>query len=310
MTLVIYQTRSTSVTHIIRACEIVISLISTVLILCMPLRDPNLPDDDISRPFEKPNHLLRSPEDKLTLWQFMSVSWMSPLISVGYTRQLNDDDVWNLSFEFQHGMLHQKFRELAGSVVRRLLSANGLDLVILSCLGIVEALSSMCDTHSQDGRQISDTCIPDFAGPVLLQQLLRAMEDAFAPRSRAVTFAVLSLLVRLIACQSSVFSLWYSRRCYERSRGEMITMLYEKTLSRKLLGESAQTRTSNLSAADHDGAISTPTGLSKATQGHVGFARDYIKRLGRFLTRSMRVRFSREKSEQSTSIGKIYNLMR
>ncbi|KAL8737968.1 MAG: hypothetical protein Q9181_001190 [Wetmoreana brouardii] len=257
----------------------------------MPLRDPDLPDDDISRAFEKPNHLLRSPEDKLTLWQYMSVSWMSPLISVGYTRQLNDDDVWNLSLEFQHRILHQKFRELAGSVVRRLLSANGLDLVILSCLGIVEALSN-------------------FAGPVLLQQLLRAMEDVFSPRSKAVTFAVLSLLVRLIACQSSVFSLWYSRRCYERSRGEMITMLYEKTLSRKLLGESAQTKTPTSSATDHDGAKPTRNGLSNATQGRIRSAYEYMKRFGRFVTRSMRVRFSRDKSEQSASIGKIYNLMR
>ena len=51
------------------------------------------------------------------------------------------------------------------------------------------------------------------------------MEDPLAPRTSAVTFAILALLVRLVAAQSGVFSLWFCRRCYERSRGEMITML-------------------------------------------------------------------------------------
>ena len=70
---------------------------------------------------------------------------------------------------------------------------------------------------------------------MLLQQLLRSMESSDTRRNAAITYAVLSLLVRLIASQSSVFNLWFSRRCYERSRGEMITMLYEKTLSRKIV---------------------------------------------------------------------------
>ena len=77
----------------------------------------------------------------------------------------------------------------------------------------------------------------DLCAPVLLQRLLRSMESG---DSTAVTYAVLSLLVRLIASQSSVFNLWFSRRCYERSRGEMITMLYEKTLSRKNIGPAMQ----------------------------------------------------------------------
>ena len=69
---------------------------------------------------------------------------MSSLISIGSTRQLDDEDVWQLGFEFQHQILHAKFRELGGSVVRRLLAANGLDLVILLCLGVLEALAGRC----------------------------------------------------------------------------------------------------------------------------------------------------------------------
>ncbi|OCL05499.1 P-loop containing nucleoside triphosphate hydrolase protein [Glonium stellatum] len=187
------------------------------VILCMPMRDPELPNDDICPAFQPPNPKLRSPEDNLTPWQFMSVSWMAPLIATGAKRQLHDEDVWTLAYEFQHRRLHDAFRELYGSVVRRLLRANWFDLMLTSILGILELLANL-------------------SAPVLLQQLLRSMEDQDSPKSAAVTYAVMSLAVRLVAAQSSVFSLWFSRRAYERSRGEMITMLYEKTLNRKIIG--------------------------------------------------------------------------
>ena len=138
------------ITDIFRGCEILAALVSIAFILSMPLRDPQLTREGISPPFEKPVSRLRSPEDSLTLWQFLSVSWMSSLMSVGSERQLNSEDVWSLGFEFQHRLLHEKFRELGGSVVRRLLSANGLDLLILLALGTVEAVSSMCSAkHSR-----------------------------------------------------------------------------------------------------------------------------------------------------------------
>jgi hypothetical protein len=68
------------------------------------------------------------------------------------------------------------------------------------------------------------------------------MGNPEAPKRAAFTYAALSLIVRLIAAQSSVFTLWYGRRCYERSRGELITMLYEKTLSRKIVSISTKAR--------------------------------------------------------------------
>ncbi|KAL9130175.1 MAG: hypothetical protein Q9217_001569 [Psora testacea] len=194
---------------------------ATAVILCMPLRDPVLTSEMISAPFTAPSSEFRSPEERLTLWQFMSVAWMSPLISMGATRQLEDEDVWSLSYEFQHKGLYERFRELKGTVVTRLLKANGIDLVLLTSLGLVESLAK-------------------FAAPALLQQLLRSREDLNAPRKATLVYAILSLTVRLVACQSSVFSLWYGRRCYERSRGEMITMLHEKVLSRKIISATSQ----------------------------------------------------------------------
>lgn len=296
-----------SIATSLRGCELVLALLSISFILCMPLRDPSLQSDGIGSPSEEPHHSLRSPEDNLTLWQFMTVSWMSPLISVGYKRQLNDEDVWQLGFEFQHQLLHQKFRELAGSVVRRLLQANGIDLIILLSLGTIETLS--CKYFDQCNCLLIDYLVSDFAGPVLLQQLLLAMEDGSAPRSRAVIFASLSLVVRLISCQSSVFSLWYSRRSYERSRGEMITMLYEKTLSRKIIGESgvSENPDSGEAANDGDGPDDISAGNGRKAPNRL---KGPLKRFGQFLAKQLWRPSTKEERKHAASIGKIYNLMR
>ena len=128
--------------HIPQYLAIITAAVIILIILSMPLRDPQWSSSRISTAYGVPTSDLRSPEDNLTPWQFMNVSWMSPLILLGYKRQLDDVDVWSLSFEFQHRQLHHKFRELKGSVVKRLLSANGLDLVFISVLSIVELMAS------------------------------------------------------------------------------------------------------------------------------------------------------------------------
>lgn len=121
---------------------ILAAISNIVIVLSMPMRDPELPKNDISPAFGPPGSHLRSPEDDLTLWQFMTVTWVSPLITLAKVRPLKDQDVWNLSYECQHRMLHDNFRELQGSVLRRLLVANSIDLVLTSLLGILELLAS------------------------------------------------------------------------------------------------------------------------------------------------------------------------
>jgi hypothetical protein len=146
---------------------VVAALLAISIILHMPMRDPYLPSDQISPVFNDPNPQHRSPEDNLTLWQFMTVSWMGPLISLGTTRQLNEQDIWQLSYEFQHRNLHDTFRVLPGSVLRRILAANRIDLVIVSFFGFVELVASMSllmTTASKEAvaelcDRLFDTCI-------------------------------------------------------------------------------------------------------------------------------------------------------
>lgn len=113
------------------------ALAGCVTILLMPLREPSIPCYDITAVGQPSSSDFRSPEDNLRLWQFLSVSWMAPLISIGKKRRLDEDDVWFLAFEFQHRRLHEKFRRLKGSVIGRLLRANGIDIVIVSTIAIV-----------------------------------------------------------------------------------------------------------------------------------------------------------------------------
>lgn len=247
-------------------------------ILSMPFREPSLPRIDIGVVGQPSSSKLRSPEDNLRLWQFLTVSWMAPMMTAGKNRQLDDDDIWFLGFEFQHRRLHEKFRQLRGSVISKLLQANGVDVLIITGISTVQMLC-------------------DFSTPVLLQQLLQAMSDPNAPKRVALTYALLSLVLRLVAAQSQVLNLWYGRRCYERSRGEMIMMVYEKALSRKNMFDQQIKEKGSANDTEQDGTNDSEV-VSSSKQ--------------RRLCGLFPLRQSTEKRTAKTaaSMGKIFNLLR
>lgn len=131
------------------------------------------------------------------------------------------------------------------------------------------------------------------------------MESSDTRHGVAITYAVLSLLVRIVASQSSVFNLWFSRRCYERSRGEMITMLYEKTLSRKVIGTCPQSQEAVNYDEVNDGGPPLETKRSNSKVKPVWESLNgAIKRL--FSTTNERPNVA----IKSASMGKILNMMR
>ena len=163
-------------------------------------------------------------------------------------------------------------------------------------------------------------CAIDCTAPILLQQLLQAMENPLAPRRAATTYAVLSLAVRLIASQANVFQLWFARRSYERSRGELITMLYEKTLSRKMVSGGQTKEDSEAEVKISNGANESHNVLTTSSETPGKSADAEPQRLLQNLSAMIRlpVRFlqwgSKHKvqaeSSQPASMGKILNLMR
>lgn len=133
------------------------------------------------------------------------------------------------------------------------------------------------------------------------------------PANVTITYAVLTVAFRLLAAQLQVFNLWYQRRAYERSRGELITMLYEKTLNRKIMGakqEAKEEHTNGHANSENGQDLNGGNGHSPETTKDE--PQNWIKRLFALL-RSM---FSRkpkkevEKEKVGASMGKILNLMR
>ena len=125
-------------------------------------------------------------------------------------------------------------------------------------------------------------------------------------RNAAITYAVLALLVRLVASQCSVFNLWFSRRCYERSRGEMITMLYEKTLSRKIIGTPMKPK----QVVRPDGvSCVTPSMNPEGYKSQLKFIRERLFGAIGFPF-SSRIDERPSEPKKPASMGKILNMMR
>ncbi|KAF1980150.1 ABC bile acid transporter-like protein [Bimuria novae-zelandiae CBS 107.79] len=268
----------------------VASLLCIFIVLNMPLRDPALPQDGISPVFTAPTVKLRTPEDNLSPLQYMTVSWMRPLISKGKTRNMGDEDVWDLGYEFKHERLHSAFRVLQGSVTKRIFVANAIDLVITTSLGLLQLAATL-------------------SIPVLLQQLLASMQNPNSSGNVTITYACIALLFRLINAQSQVFALWHQRRAYERSRGEMVTMLYEKTLNRKILGAKQEPIEEQSNGHDDSEANGTANGSTIKGSSHFQqvfggpfrFIRNLFKR---------KPAEPEKKEDAAASMGKILNLMR
>ena len=304
--LLVKSKHKTGVTRIAEYVSSVASFVSFAIQINLPLREPSRPQANIGKPSDVPAHALRSPEDALTLWQWMTVSWVGPLIKIGNVKQLDEDDVWSLGYEFQHRHLHDAFQRLQGTVLSRILRANWIDLAILTVLSLVQIAA-------------------DYSTPVLLQYLLRAMETIQIEKRQAITFATLILLARMVNAQVQIFCLWFGRRCYERSRGEMITMIFEKTLNRKAITEAPKWDKEKGDQSPTNGTNGQPNGnygneiqdpeRQPLLNGHMkkSSQRDTYKLVS--LLRKVTSAFRRKKyagsdENQHASMGKILNIIR
>lgn len=145
----------------------------------------------------------------------------------------------------------------------------------------------------------------EFAMPVLLQQLLKAMENPLSPKRIALTYSLLGLMVQGIEAQSEVLTLWYGRRCYERSRGEMTMMVYEKALSRKNVVGQEETEKAN----DKANESNDTNGTAHAANGGVTSKSKYHRYCGFFQSEKPKPE-SKPETKQPASMGKVLNLIR
>jgi hypothetical protein len=110
-------------------------------------------------------------------------------------------------------------------------------------------------------------------------------------------------MVQAIEAQSEVLTLWYGRRCYERSRGEMTMMVYEKALSRKNVVGQEEAEKAN------DKSNETNRTTQEANGGCVSKSKlhRYCGFFRRFWSRSEK---SKPETKQPASMGKVLNLIR
>ena len=87
-----------------------------------------------SKACDVPSCNLSSPEDSVTLWNWLTFNFLEPILKLAGQRTLNSEDVWDLPPTFKHENLFRKYLRVQEdhppSLLWFLLSSNSLDLII------------------------------------------------------------------------------------------------------------------------------------------------------------------------------------
>ncbi|KAL7279294.1 hypothetical protein ACG7TL_007135 [Trametes sanguinea] len=181
------------------------------------------PTPNVARPGQPPSSACTMPEDSANLWSWWTFSFVEPLFKVSNARTVNDEDVWSLSPFFTHKNIFVKYlayvrEHPTHSLLRYLLVSNSLDLI----------LDVLLETWSATAG---------FIPPYALQHILTALADPSPDEKRtAYMFAVVTLFAHLSFAQVDINKLWFTRRCYERTRGQLFCALHYKALKRRDVG--------------------------------------------------------------------------
>ncbi|KAG2149655.1 P-loop containing nucleoside triphosphate hydrolase protein [Suillus cothurnatus] len=167
-----------------------------------------------------PSSSLSSPEDDANLWSWCTVSFVEPILDLAWKRTLNDADVWCLSPFFRHKNLFNKCLDYRSrypthSLLRFLLVSNSLDLILDLALEMWGAVVGF---------------VPAYALRMILSSLDNPTPDSVA---NAKYWAFLTFLAHLSFAQVDLFKNWHTRRCYERTRGQLFCALHYKALRRR-----------------------------------------------------------------------------
>ncbi|KAF8342804.1 uncharacterized protein EI90DRAFT_3030312 [Cantharellus anzutake] len=167
-----------------------------------------------------PSSDLSSPEDSVTLWNWITFDFMEPILQLASKRTLQIEDVWDLPPTFKHANIFGKYLEVQKehpqSLLWFLLSSNSLDLIIDVALKMWYSVAG-------------------FVPAYCLSRILASLED-HSPGNKhydAYTFAFITFLVHMSTAQSDLFRQWHSRRAYERTRGQLFCLLHWKALKGK-----------------------------------------------------------------------------
>ncbi|KAI0671861.1 P-loop containing nucleoside triphosphate hydrolase protein [Trametes maxima] len=184
------------------------------------------PGKNVARPAQLPSSAYTMPEDSTNLWNWSTFSFVAPLFEISNVRTVNSEDVWTLSPFFTHKNLFTKYLRYVSehpthSLLRYLIVSSSLDLI----------LDVSLETWS---------AVVGFVPPYALQRILTALADPSPDaKNTAYLFAVVAFLANLSFAQVDGNQRWYTRRCYERTRGQLFCALHYKALKRRDVGSQA-----------------------------------------------------------------------
>ncbi|KAJ7040325.1 pleiotropic drug resistance ABC transporter [Mycena alexandri] len=159
------------------------------------------------------------------LWQWATFSFVEPIFHLANKGTLNDSDVWSLSPYFKHKNLFNKClkyraRYPTHSLLRFLLVSNSLDLI----------LDLVLESWG-------------FVPPYALKEILAALADPTPEaRSAAYYWTLVTFLAHLSFAQVDLIQSWHTRRCYERTRGQLFCTLHYKSLVRQEMSGKINTK--------------------------------------------------------------------
>jgi hypothetical protein len=116
-----------------------------------------------------------------------------------------------------------------------LLVSNSLDLILDILLELWGAVIGICSFFLQEICPTLDFL--GFVPPYALQQILAALStDAPEDMNSAYFWTIITFFAHISFAQADLFQAWHTRRCYERTRGQMFCLLHLKSLKRYQLG--------------------------------------------------------------------------
>ncbi|KAF7331551.1 ATP-dependent bile acid permease [Mycena kentingensis (nom. inval.)] len=178
-----------------------------------------------------------SPEDYTTLYQWITFSWMYPLVKKGTRQTLDEDDVWAMSPTMQSRPVFLKFQSIVRkTLLRRIVVANSFDMLI-DFIGTIGSIFFQ------------------YAGPYLLKNLLELLDlPNPTPRDKGLAhmYAAMMFFCAIMRGQCNLQHLWFSRRSTARVRSELMAAVYDKALKRKDFSGAVKEKEKSTAEGDQD----------------------------------------------------------
>lgn len=204
---------------VLESLSVVACLLLLIAIMGMPLVDPEI-TASLGKDAQK--------DDRVTLFQWITFSWVNPLIQLGFNKDLQDSDVPPLSLTMR---TEQVFNSLL-AISQPKLDAEGKKQPVPSLLRRLVRLNAM--DFFLDGSLTCVSVFCNYAGPYLIKRILDSISDPTPEtKARAYIYAALALLASLGKAEADLFHLWHGRRESVRVKNQLVAIIYEKALKRK-----------------------------------------------------------------------------